>query len=180
MNQGEQEKPDAAAPDDSQQQNPDSINETEDHQETKEKQENEKESPDEKQQDSINEEIEQNIATLNRLAVLDLHPSGSGLDTEEDEDGEQTNTKTKPRRANRKMDYALLNTGRQIKKSKELQQKTDPKNTAQLDKYIKKMQDDNKKQQEMTNNLKAKNNKDKETMKKQKELTKQLEKEKKT
>ena len=71
---------------------------------------------DEKQQDSINEEIEQNIATLNRLAVPDLHPSGSGLDTEEDEDGEQTNTKTKPRRANRKMDYALLNTGRQIKK----------------------------------------------------------------
>ena len=116
MNQGEQEKPDAAAPDDSQQQNPDSINETEDHQETKEKQENENESPDEKQQDSINEEIEQNIATLNRLAVLDLHPSGSGLDTEEDEDGEQTNTKTKPRRANRKMDYPLLNTGRQIKK----------------------------------------------------------------
>ena len=32
---------------------------------------------------------------------------------------------------------------------------------AQLDKHIKKMQDDNKKQQEMTNNLKAKNNKDK-------------------
>ena len=42
------------------------------------------------------------------------------------------------------------------------------------------MQDDNKKQQEMTNNLKTKNNKDKETMKKQKELIKQLEKEKKT
>ena len=50
---------------------------------------------------------------------------------------------------------------------------------AQLDKHIKKMQDDNKKQQEMTNNLKTKNNKDKETMKKQKELIKQLEKEKK-
>ena len=97
------------------------------HQETKEKQENEKVSPDEKQQDSINEEIEQNIATLNRLAVLDLHPSGSGLDTEEDEDGEQTNTKTKPRRANRKMDYALLNTGRQIKKARNYNRKLTPK-----------------------------------------------------